>query len=190
MQSRPECESIDSTAPDHRPDIAPRSSKTGSYLVAGYNLASFVGRILFGFLADSRVGPLTSLCLAMLVMAISILAIWIASSGLLAPLIIFLLANGAAAGALLSLQPPTLAALYGLTEMASTMSMVTMSRAAGSAFGSPIAGLLLDKFGGTTAGVKAYTVPLLVMGFISLLSACSLLLLRFRLAGLSLKKKI
>lgn len=107
-----------------------RSSKTGSYLVAGYNLASFVGRILFGFLADSRVGPLTSLCLAMLLMAFSILSIWIASSGLLAPLILFLLVNGSAAGALLSLQPPTLAALYGLTEMASTMSMVTMSRAA------------------------------------------------------------
>ena len=66
----------------------------------------------------------------MLLMATSILSIWIASSGVLAPLILFLLVNGSAAGALLSLQPPTLAALYGLTEMASTMSMVTMSRAA------------------------------------------------------------
>lgn len=99
-------------------------------MVAGYNLASFVGRIVFGLLADSRVGPLTSLCLAMLLMAISILAIWIASSGILAPLILFLLINGAASGALLSLQPPTLASLYGVREMASTMSMVTMSRAA------------------------------------------------------------
>lgn len=107
-----------------------RSSRTGAYLVAGYNLASFVGRILFGFLADSRVGPLTSLCLAMVLMAISILAIWIASSGLLAPLIVFLLINGAASGALLSLQPPALASLYGVGEMPSTMAMVSMSRAA------------------------------------------------------------
>lgn len=98
--------------------------------MAGYNLASFVGRILFGFLADSRVGPLTSLCLAMVLMAVSILSIWIASSGHLAPLILFLLVNGAASGALLSLQPPALAAMYGVQEMASTMAMVTMSRAA------------------------------------------------------------
>jgi MFS family permease len=135
MQYQPECEYLayDGVALILNLHLT-RSSKTGSYLVAGYNLASFVGRILFGFLADSRVGPLTSLCLAMLLMAISILSIWIASSGLLAPLILFLLVNGSAAGALLSLQPPTLAALYGLTEMASTMSMVTMSRAAVSAF--------------------------------------------------------
>jgi hypothetical protein len=81
-------------------------------------------------MADSRVGPLTSLCLAMLLMAISILVIWIASSGLLAPLIIFLLINGAASGALLSLQPPALASLYGVAEMPSTMAMVSMSRVA------------------------------------------------------------
>lgn len=111
-----------------------RSIQTGTYLVAGYNLASFVGRILFGLLADSRVGPLTSLCLAMILMALSILSIWIASNGILAPLIIFLLINGAASGALLSLQPPALASMYGVDEMASTMAVVTMSRAAVSVF--------------------------------------------------------
>lgn len=66
----------------------------------------------------------------MILMALSILSIWIASNGILAPLLIFLLINGAASGALLSLQPPALASMYGVDEMASTMAVVTMSRAA------------------------------------------------------------
>jgi MFS family permease len=60
----------------------------------------------------------------------------------------------------------------------------------GSAFGAPIAGILLDRFGGTQAGVKAFTIPLLVMGLISLLAAAIAVWLRFRLGGIDLKKKI
>ncbi|UZJ52530.1 hypothetical protein CBS101457_001850 [Exobasidium rhododendri] len=166
------------------------TAQTGAYLVAGFNLASFIGRIVFGFMADSRVGPLTSLCLAMILMGISILTIWIASSGSLGPLILFLLVNGAASGALLSLQAPALASLYGVSEMPSTMAIVSMSRAAGSAFGAPLAGILLDDFGDAKVGVKAFTIPLLVMGFISLFAASALLLLRFRIGGVDLRKKV
>lgn len=60
----------------------------------------------------------------------------------------------------------------------------------GSAFGAPIAGILLDAFGGPHSSVKAYTYPLLVMGMISLMAATALLILRYRLGGLDLKKKI
>jgi hypothetical protein len=60
----------------------------------------------------------------------------------------------------------------------------------GSAFGAPLAGIPLDSFGGSDAGVKAYTVPLLVMGFISLLAASALLLLRFRIGGIDLRKRV
>lgn len=155
-------------------------------------MASAVGRLGFGFLADTRVGPVTSLCLAMVLMAISILAIWMTSFGLLAPLIVFLLVNGAAAGAILSLQPPVIASLYGVTEMAVTNAMVTMSRAGGSALGPPIAGYLLESFSQNTktADIQPYLAPIGVMGAISLAAASTLLVLRWRLAGMDLKKRI
>lgn len=176
-------------------------------LTAGYNLASAVGRLLFGFMADGRVGPLTSLCIAMMLMAVSILAIWLATGAQLAPLIVFLLINGAASGALLSLQPPVLSSLYGVSAMTVTMAMVTMSRAAGSALGPPIAGYLLDvsSSGAGAAeaarkavaeghavglGTRPYLLPLGVMGGISMLAAASLGLLRWRLGGISLKKRL
>lgn len=135
----------------------------------------------------------------MLLMSTSILAIWMTSHGLLAPLIVFLLVNGAASGALLSLQPPVMAALYGLSEMAVTMAMVSMSRAAGSALGPPIAGYLLDAFQDTASkaagpsgngDTRPFLAPLGVMGAISLVAALSLITLRWRLAGIDLKKRV
>lgn len=184
------------------------SAETGAWLVAGFNLASAVGRIFFGFLADGRVGPLTSLCLAMLLMAISILSIWMASGGLLAPLVCFLLINGAASGALLSLQAPVLSSLYGVSAMSVTLAMVTMSRSFGAALGPAIAGYLLDvSSGGAKAaeearkaaemygrgaglGTRPFLLPLGVMGGISLIAALCLTILRWRLAGLDLKKRV
>lgn len=184
------------------------SAETGAWLVAGknyhlnsfhlltlsssgYNLASAMGRLIFGVLADGRVGPVTSLCAAMVLMTVSILAIWMASDGLLAPLVIFLLVNGAASGALLSLQPPVIASLYGVSEMSVTMAMVTMSRFAGSAFGPPIAGYLLDAFsGGDNAGTRPYLAPIGVMGAISFVAALILVVLRWRLAGIDWKKRV
>ena len=184
------------------------SAETGAWLVAGFNLASAVGRIMFGFLADGRIGPLTSLCLAMLLMAISILSIWMASGALLAPLICFLLINGAASGALLSLQAPVCSSLYGVSAMSTTLAMLTMSRSFGAAFGPAIAGYLLDISSGGTKeaeqarkeaemyghgaglGTKPYLLPLGVMGGISMIAALCLIVLRWRLAGLNLKKRI
>lgn len=128
----------------------------------------------------------------MLLMAVSILAIWMASSGLLAPLIIFLLINGAASGAVLSLQPPVVASLYGLSEMTVTNAMITMSRVAGSAGGPPIAGYLLDAFSGSghQGGIHPFLAPLGVMGAISLTAAATLLTLRWRLTGVDVKKRV
>lgn len=105
------------------------SPTTGAWLVAGNNLASALGRLLFGIMAD-RVGPVTTLLVAVSLMGSSILTIWQVSSNIVA-LVIFILINGSAAGALLSLQPPVNASLFGMKDMARTMSFLTMSRAVG-----------------------------------------------------------
>lgn len=96
------------------------SQSTGAWLVAAYNLASAVGRIGFGVLADSRIGPVTALLLALLLSSISILAIWTVSDSL-ATLVLAMVVNGASSGALLSLQPPVNAAIFGLPDIALTL---------------------------------------------------------------------
>ncbi|KAI9324266.1 major facilitator superfamily domain-containing protein [Zopfochytrium polystomum] len=157
----------------------------GAALVAGYNLASGLGRILFGVLADSAFGPVSALGFALFLAAASILAIWTVSNSL-ATLILFLVVNGSSSGAILSLQPPVNAAIFGIHQAALTLSMTTSSRAFGMAFGGPIAGYLLDAFGGPHAGTQAYRPALLVMGSLCLLSASLIAALRYRLGGFRL----
>lgn len=96
------------------------SPNTGAWLVAGYSLASAIGRVAFGMVADTRVGPVTSLMLALLVSSISIMAIWTVSTSL-ATLALAMVLNGASSGALLSLQPPVNAAIFGVHQTALTM---------------------------------------------------------------------
>ncbi|SPO19868.1 related to monocarboxylate transporter [Ustilago trichophora] len=158
------------------------SPNTGAWLVAGYSLASAVGRVAFGMVADTRVGPVTSLMLALVMASVSILAIWTVSNSL-ATLALAMVLNGGSSGALLSLQPPVNAAIFGVHQTALTMSMMMCSRAFGSLFGGPLAGYLLDAFGGPRAGTKAFRPALLVMGSICLVSAVSVILLRSKVAA-------
>lgn len=96
------------------------SKSTGAWLVAAYNLASAVGRLAFGVLADSRIGPVTALFLALVLSSLSILAIWTVSDSL-ATLAIAMILNGSSSGALLSLQAPVNAAIFGLQDIALTL---------------------------------------------------------------------
>lgn len=68
--------------------------------------------------------------------------------------------------------------------------MLTASRAFGAAFGSPSAGYLLDAFGGPSSGMKAYRPALLMLGGVSLVSASLLMVLRWRIGGLDMKKRV
>lgn len=96
------------------------SPNTGAWLVAGYSLASAVGRVGFGIVADTRVGPVTSLLFALILASISIMAIWTVSNSL-ATLALAMVLNGGSSGALLSLQPPVNAAIFGVHQTALTM---------------------------------------------------------------------
>jgi MFS family permease len=68
------------------------SPYTGAAMVAGFNGASAVGRILTGFTSD-KVGALNSLFGTLLLSALSMLCLWPVSSSLL-PLIVFVVLNG------------------------------------------------------------------------------------------------
>jgi MFS family permease len=140
-------------------------------------------------MADSRVGPVTTLFIVLFLMGSSILAIWTVSTSL-GLLLLFMLVNGSCSGALISLQPPVAAALFGMQDMVATMSMVTMSRAFGAALGGPIAGYILDAFGGPGGGVAAYRPALFITGGLSMLSASLVGALRWKIAGLRLWVKV
>ena len=74
------------------------SHSASAGLAAGFNLASAVGRIAFGQLAD-WIGPINALIIAFAVNSISLLLIW-PLSGTVGPLVVFVILTGVAAGEL------------------------------------------------------------------------------------------
>jgi len=72
------------------------STLSSAALVSGFNLASGLGRVLFGQLAD-YIGPVNALILAMSSNGIALLVLWPVSMSL-APLIIFVIVSGISAG--------------------------------------------------------------------------------------------
>ncbi|PWN53696.1 MFS general substrate transporter, partial [Violaceomyces palustris] len=146
------------------------SSNVGAWLVSGYNLSSALGRLAFGFVADTSLGPVTTYMLVLFFMGLSILAIWTVANSL-SVLLLFMAINGSCCGAMYSLQPPVNASVFGVQDLALSMSMITMSRALGTALGGPTAGYLLDAFGGPGSGTQAYRPALFIMGSLSIVSS-------------------
>ncbi|KIK65055.1 hypothetical protein GYMLUDRAFT_39458 [Collybiopsis luxurians FD-317 M1] len=130
------------------------SASMGSTLLAVFNVSSALGRISFGVLCDVF-GPITSLSLALIVGALSLLAIWPVSSSL-APLVVFAILNGCSNGGFFSTIPSVVAHIYGPIRVTTVYSMVLTGWAAGYLLGAPVAGWLLDAYGGSDAGIVAY----------------------------------
>ncbi|KAJ9122886.1 hypothetical protein QFC24_003924 [Naganishia onofrii] len=130
------------------------SASSAAGLVAGFNLASAVGRISFGQVAD-KLGPINSLILALAWNAISLLVIWPVSTSL-APLIVFVISNGMANGGFFALMPTVVGSITESSKLASAMGMIVTGWAGGYLMGAPIAGYLLEAFGGENSGLKPY----------------------------------
>ncbi|RYO82076.1 hypothetical protein DL764_009666 [Monosporascus ibericus] len=126
------------------------SSGTGAGLLAGFNFASAIGRIICGILCDV-IGPLNSLFPSLCVCGISMLVVWPVSQSL-APLAIFVIVNGLANGGFFSTMPTVVGNVFGSARVSVAMRMVVTSWAGGYLMGAPIAGYLLDAYGGTEAG--------------------------------------
>lgn len=105
------------------------SSATGAGLLAGFNFASAVGRIVSGMLCDV-IGPLNSLLLALTLSALSLLVVWPVSTGL-APLALFVVVNGVANGGFFSTMPTVVGNVFGSARMGVAMGMVVTSWAGG-----------------------------------------------------------
>ncbi|GAA6040718.1 hypothetical protein JCM8097_000890 [Rhodosporidiobolus ruineniae] len=146
------------------------SASTSSFILAGFNLASAGGRIGFGLGADAFFGSINSLVICLAIVGLSTLAIWPVATSL-APLIVFAVINGFCAGGMFSLVPGVIASVFGSKRLGVVFSMTLSFWTPGYFMGSPIAGYLLQAFGGPAGGVEAYRPAMFYSGALSLLAA-------------------
>jgi MFS family permease len=154
------------------------STSTGAGLVAGFNFASAVGRVASGFMAD-KIGPLNSLFIGLSLSAVSMLALWPVSKTL-GPLITFVVINGAANGSFFATMPTVVGNMFGSARVAVAMGMIVTSWAGGYLMGAPIAGYLLDAYGGAEAGLQAYRPAIFYAGSLAVCAASLVALIRLR----------
>jgi len=105
------------------------SSSVGAALVAGFNFSSAVGRILCGLFSD-RLGPLNTLCASLVLTALSMLALWPASTTI-GPLAAFTVINGMSNGGFFATMPTVVGNVFGSARVAVAMGMVVTSWGAG-----------------------------------------------------------
>lgn len=105
------------------------SASAGAGLVAGFNFSSAIGRLCCGFLSDS-IGPVNTLFIALLVSALSMLAVWPVSSSL-GPLIFFVIVNGMANGGFFSTIPTVVTSVFGSKRVGVAMGMIVTGWAGG-----------------------------------------------------------
>ncbi|ROT34440.1 MFS general substrate transporter [Sodiomyces alkalinus F11] len=154
------------------------SSTTGAGLLAGFNFSSAVGRILCGFFCD-RLGPLNTLLASFLLTAVSMLALWPVSTTL-APLAVFVVVNGASNGGFFSTMPTVVGNTFGSARVSVAMGMVVTGWGGGYLMGAPIAGYLLDAYGGAEEGLHAYRPAMFYAGSLALAGAGLVAFLKFR----------
>ncbi|KAH8647900.1 major facilitator superfamily domain-containing protein [Xylariales sp. PMI_506] len=154
------------------------SSSTGAGLLAAFNFSSAVGRIFCGYLCD-RIGPLNALFAALCLTAISMLAMWPVSTTLV-PLAIFVVINGAANGGFFATMPTVVGNTFGSARVSVAMGMIVTGWVGGYLMGAPIAGYLLDAYGGSDSGLQAYRPAIFFAGSLALAAAALVTVMRFR----------
>ncbi|KAJ9157535.1 Monocarboxylate permease [Pleurostoma richardsiae] len=156
------------------------SSSTGAGLLAGFNFSSAVGRIFCGLFCD-RLGPLNTLFCSLLLTAVSMLALWPASTTL-APLAAFVVVNGASNGGFFATMPTVIGNVFGSQRVAVAMGMVVTGWVGGYLMGAPIAGYLLQAYGGADSGLKAFRPAMFYAGSMALAAAVLVGLMRMHMS--------
>ena len=161
-------------------------SSTGAALLAGFNFSTAIGRLVSGFSCD-YIGPLNTIFIAMLVNAMTMLSIWPASDTL-APLVAFAIINGVANGSFFTSMPTAVGILYGSARVPVAMGMVITGWTGGYFAGAPIAGYILQAYGGKNPDQWAYRPAIFYAGSMALGAAGFVLILRLRLSLKIFKK--
>ncbi|KAL3493998.1 major facilitator superfamily domain-containing protein [Aspergillus germanicus] len=153
------------------------TSGTAAAVLAAWNIASALGRIGMGFGADAFFGPVNSLFVSLTVIGVTAMALWPFANSL-GLLIFFAILNGMGSGGFFSLFPVVVGAVFGFGELASIMSLLSTSWTFGYFLGAPIAGYLLDVYGGAEGGIAAFRPVFFYAGSLTLASAGLVLAVR------------
>jgi MCP family monocarboxylic acid transporter-like MFS transporter 3 len=160
------------------------SSTTGAALVAAFNACNAVGRFTGGPLCD-KIGPSNTLVIAMMLNAVSMLAIWPLSNAL-GPLLAFAVLNGVANGAHFTVFPTVVASIFGPGRAAVAMSMSITGWTFGYLLGAPVAGYILQASGGQEkagqGNIAVYRPAIFYAGGVALVSSLFALLGRLNMA--------
>ena len=163
------------------------SSSTGAGLVAAFNACNAVGRFVGGPSCD-KIGPINTFLIAMVLNAVSMLAIWPVSNTL-GPLLVFAVLNGVANGAYFTVFPTVVASIFGPGRAAVAMSMSITGWTFGYLLGAPIAGYILQASRGEEkageGNIDVYRPAIFYAGGVALISSMFALLAR-----LSISKKV
>ncbi|KAH7112910.1 putative monocarboxylate transporter [Dendryphion nanum] len=153
------------------------SKQAGAGILAAWNIASALGRIGMGFGADTVLGPVNSMLASLTLIGITAMALWPFASSL-GLTIFFAILNGIGSGGFFSLMPVVVGAVFGDGQLVGLISMLTTSWTLGYFMGAPIAGYLLEAYGGVEAGLAAYRPAMFYAGSLTLASAGLILAVR------------
>ncbi|KAK5726433.1 hypothetical protein LTR17_012759 [Elasticomyces elasticus] len=161
-------------------------SSTGAIAVAVFNFSSALGRILFGLLCD-YLGPLNMLVVILFAAGMSMLVLWPLSNSF-APLIAFTIWNGVSSGAFFAIMPTVVGSVFGAQKMPVIMGMVVTGWTGGYMMGGPIAGYMLQAYGGAENGTAAFRPAMFYAGSMSVGAAILVATMRLRMDRRLLKK--
>ncbi|KAI8220742.1 hypothetical protein K4K54_008360 [Colletotrichum sp. SAR 10_86] len=153
------------------------SKEIGVIILAAWNLASTLGRVVAGWVADSVLGPVESLAICMLFMALSSLVVWPLSSSI-GIFSIYLIFNGIGCGAFFSLTPIAVSSTFGGENTLSIIPVVWTTWFCGFFFGTPIASGLYS-LSGRSDGLEAFRPAAYYAGAMALAGFACVLGIRF-----------
>ncbi|TDZ33645.1 Aspyridones efflux protein apdF [Colletotrichum spinosum] len=153
------------------------SKETGVIILAAWNLASTLGRIGAGWIADSVLGPVEGLAICMLFMSLSSLVVWPLSSsiGIFAVYLVF---NGIGCGAFFSLTPILVSNTFGAENALSIIPVLWTTWFCGFFFGTPIASGLYS-LSGDADGLEAFRPAAYYAGAMAMAGCVCILAIRF-----------
>jgi MFS family permease len=157
-----------------------QSSQVGAALLAAFNFSSALGRVLCGLLSD-KFGSVNSLLLSLLLSAVSMLVLWPISTSL-APLIVFLIINGMGNGGFFAIMPTVVGNVFGSARVSVAMGMMVTGWTGGYLLGAPIAGYLLEAYGGEKGGFESYRPAIFYAGSMALGAAGMVAYVRFSMS--------
>ncbi|KAJ9107351.1 hypothetical protein QFC21_000801 [Naganishia friedmannii] len=131
------------------------SSAQGALYAALFNVASAIGRLAFGLLADFATGNLNAWIFSMAIIALSSICIWpyAVTPGLI---IFFVFMCGIGSGGFFALQSAIVSQILGSHRVNAGISWLEVGGGFGYLAGPISAGALLDAFGGADQGARPY----------------------------------